>query len=219
MWFTTRSPRPPGPRRPGPALRATRVNLVSDLKGEATLPSRTPLDAARWPGDPADGGDPRTPRRRGPADAKHPPCAARRPRLPHRGSRRPFDRAQPDRVRRGARLAGVPPRRRAGRRHPRGLFGVARGAPAARDQLQPEHRVRRRPSHAGGSRHANRRDLGGRQVLLDARHPLLRGRNFTTAETPASAKVAIVSEAFVRRYWPGEDGLGRRFRTRSIDGT
>ena len=48
--------------------------------------------------------------------------------------------------------------------------------------------------------------------------PLLRGREFTPAETPTSAKVAIVNEAFVRRYWPGEDPLGRRFRTRTADG-
>ena len=48
--------------------------------------------------------------------------------------------------------------------------------------------------------------------------PLLRGRSFTTAETPASARVAIVNDAFVRRYWPGEDGLGKRFRTRTADG-
>ena len=48
--------------------------------------------------------------------------------------------------------------------------------------------------------------------------PLLRGRDFTTAETPTSAKVAIVNEAFVRRYWPGEEALGRRFRSRAADG-
>jgi predicted permease len=48
--------------------------------------------------------------------------------------------------------------------------------------------------------------------------PLLRGRDFTSAETPASTKVAIVNEAFVRRHWPGEEALGRRFRTRSADG-
>jgi macrolide transport system ATP-binding/permease protein len=47
---------------------------------------------------------------------------------------------------------------------------------------------------------------------------VLRGRDFTTAETPASAKVAIVNEAFVRRYWPGEEPLGRRFRNRSVNG-
>jgi len=48
--------------------------------------------------------------------------------------------------------------------------------------------------------------------------PLLRGRNFTSAETPTSARVAIVNDAFVRRYWPAEDGLGKRFRTRTADG-
>ena len=48
--------------------------------------------------------------------------------------------------------------------------------------------------------------------------PLLRGRDFSLAETPASTKVAIVNEAFVRRYWPGEEALGRRFRTRTLDG-
>jgi predicted permease len=48
--------------------------------------------------------------------------------------------------------------------------------------------------------------------------PLLRGRDFTVLETPASAKVAIVNEAFVRRHWPGQEPLGRRFRTRTADG-
>jgi predicted permease len=48
--------------------------------------------------------------------------------------------------------------------------------------------------------------------------PLLRGRNFTTADTPTSTKVAIVNESFVRTYWPGEDPIGRSFRLRTIDG-
>jgi predicted permease len=48
--------------------------------------------------------------------------------------------------------------------------------------------------------------------------PLLRGRNFTEADTGSSTKVALVNEAFVRRYWPGSDGVGRRFRNRSHDG-
>lgn len=48
--------------------------------------------------------------------------------------------------------------------------------------------------------------------------PLLRGRNFTPAENVSAPKIAIVNEAFVRRHWPGTDGLGRRFRTRTTDG-
>ena len=48
--------------------------------------------------------------------------------------------------------------------------------------------------------------------------PLLRGRNFTRADAPSSPRVAIVNSAFVRTYWPGADPLGRRFRLRGIDG-
>ena len=49
--------------------------------------------------------------------------------------------------------------------------------------------------------------------------PLLRGRNFNSADTPQTTKVAIVNDAFVRRYWPGSDGLGKRFHTPSGGGT
>src|SRR6185295_9790492 len=49
--------------------------------------------------------------------------------------------------------------------------------------------------------------------------PLLRGRNFTAADIPTSPKVAIVNEAFVKRYWPGSDGVGRRFRSQTGGGT
>ena len=48
--------------------------------------------------------------------------------------------------------------------------------------------------------------------------PLLQGRNFNSADVPKSTRVAIVNEAFVRTYWPGEDPIGRRFRIRTADG-
>jgi len=47
---------------------------------------------------------------------------------------------------------------------------------------------------------------------------ILRGRNFTAADTPETTKIAIVNESFVKTYWPGEDPLGRRFRLRTADG-
>jgi predicted permease len=48
--------------------------------------------------------------------------------------------------------------------------------------------------------------------------PILQGRNFSPADTPASPGVVIVNDAFARKYWPGQDPIGKRIRSRSIDG-
>ena len=42
------------------------------------------------------------------------------------------------------------------------------------------------------------------------RTALARGRGFTANDAPGAPGVVIVNEAFVRRYWPGRDGLGER---------
>lgn len=44
------------------------------------------------------------------------------------------------------------------------------------------------------------------------RIPLVRGRDFLTSDTDASPRVVIVSEAFARRYFPGQDPIGQRIR-------
>lgn len=40
---------------------------------------------------------------------------------------------------------------------------------------------------------------------------LLQGRDFTAQDNAQSPAVAIVNEAFARRFWPGENPLGKRF--------
>jgi len=42
--------------------------------------------------------------------------------------------------------------------------------------------------------------------------PLLRGRLLGEADDARSPQVAVVNEAFARRYWPAENALGKRFR-------
>ncbi|MEP6994971.1 MAG: ABC transporter permease, partial [Acidobacteriota bacterium] len=42
--------------------------------------------------------------------------------------------------------------------------------------------------------------------------PLRRGRDIGETDTHAAPFAAVVSDSFVRRYWPGQDPLGRRFQ-------
>ena len=48
--------------------------------------------------------------------------------------------------------------------------------------------------------------------------PLLQGRSFTTADTPESPRVAVVSEAMALRFWPAGTAVGRRFRLSEWNG-
>jgi predicted permease len=42
------------------------------------------------------------------------------------------------------------------------------------------------------------------------RTPILAGRDFSDSDTDASQRVAIVDERLARRFWPGQDPIGRR---------
>jgi predicted permease len=58
--------------------------------------------------------------------------------------------------------------------------------------------------------------------LQAMRIPLVRGRDVSDNDTQTSQYVAVVSESLIRRYWPGQDGLGKTFefagRTRTVVG-
>ena len=43
------------------------------------------------------------------------------------------------------------------------------------------------------------------------RIPLIRGRTFSATDTREGTPVVIVSDAFARVAWPGEDPIGKRF--------
>jgi predicted permease len=50
----------------------------------------------------------------------------------------------------------------------------------------------------------------GANYFQTMRSALARGRGFSAQDAPGTRPVVIVNQAFVRRYWPGRDGLGER---------
>ena len=54
------------------------------------------------------------------------------------------------------------------------------------------------------------RGLVGANYLATMRTPLLRGREFTDQDKADTQPVAMVNQAFVDRYWPGQNVIGKR---------
>jgi hypothetical protein len=48
--------------------------------------------------------------------------------------------------------------------------------------------------------------------------PLIAGRLFTDADDAKAPGVAIVSAALARKYWPGANAIGKRYRFEDNDG-
>jgi len=45
------------------------------------------------------------------------------------------------------------------------------------------------------------------------RIPIVAGRGFADSDSQGSPRVAVVNEAFAKRFWPGRDPIGRQFRS------
>lgn len=67
------------------------------------------------------------------------------------------------------------------------------------------------PPALAGSRHVMRNGIGSGH-FSNLGIPLLRGREFTRADATDSPKVAIVNEAFAKTFFPGTDPLGRHMK-------
>ncbi len=50
------------------------------------------------------------------------------------------------------------------------------------------------------------------------RLPLLQGRAFEEGDDADAPRVAVVSRSFAQRFWPGQDAMGKRFRTVTREG-
>jgi predicted permease len=48
--------------------------------------------------------------------------------------------------------------------------------------------------------------------------PIVQGRNFAPTDTPKSPGVVIVNEAMARKYWPNQNAIGKRIRVTTYNG-
>jgi len=47
---------------------------------------------------------------------------------------------------------------------------------------------------------------------------IVQGRNFAPSDTPSSPAVVLVNEAMARKYWPNQNAIGKRLRLRTYNG-
>jgi macrolide transport system ATP-binding/permease protein len=93
--------------------------------------------------------------------------------------------------------------------------GIAEnGAPLSGNGNTTWFRVLGRPWHGEHNDVAQRHVSAGYFSTLGTR--LLRGRLFREAEDQSKPKVAIINEAFAKRFFPGEDALGKQLGSAGI---
>jgi predicted permease len=73
--------------------------------------------------------------------------------------------------------------------------------------------VEGRPAPGPEERHGSSWDRVSPQFFETVGQPVIRGRGFTDQDTATSAMVAVVNQAFVKKFFPKEDPIGHHFGT------
>jgi len=73
--------------------------------------------------------------------------------------------------------------------------------------------VEGRPAPGPGENHNSSWDRVSPQFFQTIGQPVIRGRGFTDQDTATSAMVAVVNQAFVKKFFPKEDPIGHHFGT------
>jgi predicted permease len=71
--------------------------------------------------------------------------------------------------------------------------------------------VEGRPEPAPGAHNGSSWDRVGTHFFETVGQPVIRGRDFTDQDTATSQMVAIVNQAFVKKFFPNEDPIGHHF--------
>ncbi len=73
------------------------------------------------------------------------------------------------------------------------------------------------PVPAGQRRPAAGFNLVGREYFETMKIPIVKGRAFNAQDDERARPVAIVNELLAKKFWPGQDPIGRRFRMEGTD--
>jgi predicted permease len=69
-----------------------------------------------------------------------------------------------------------------------------------------------------GDAHGELDNYVGDQYFATLRIPILAGRSFTAQDGVNSARVAVVNQALAKKYWSGQDPIGKTFTTSDMKG-
>ena len=92
--------------------------------------------------------------------------------------------------------------------------GAINNAPASGSNASREFEVDGHPTPAPKNPPAVDYRVMTPAYFAAMRIPMVRGRAFTSADREDTAPVGIISESMARKYWPGEDPIGRRLKVR-----
>jgi putative ABC transport system permease protein len=94
--------------------------------------------------------------------------------------------------------------------------GVANGLPLTGSWSRTVPAFPGRPKPEGDDAAIDQRIVTANYLQV-MRIPLMRGRHLNAGDVEGAELVAIVNEAAVRRYWPGEDALGQRIEVNGAE--
>lgn len=93
---------------------------------------------------------------------------------------------------------------------------VAASLPASQDWASRDFLIEGKPAPLPGqSQFANFQTVSP-AYFQTMRIPLTAGREFSEQDGPDAPRVAVISEAMAKLYWPGEDPIGKRVRLKSV---
>jgi putative ABC transport system permease protein len=96
--------------------------------------------------------------------------------------------------------------------------GVVSNLPLSNLDYELSFRIEGRPPSRPGEEPSADYTVAGADYFSAMKMRLLRGRLFDDRDTPQAPAVLVVSDAFARRFFPGEDPLGRRILFDGTDG-